>query len=136
MRDNGDSTHKPAHPVPIESALPDARKTLRENPAGSSWLLGAVRGGGFLFLVEGTSFPGFAKVLVTNQVTPALFTWLPSDTGVSDWKMKTGPAVLSPKPQPWRHRGAMAVTARLITGDDTPVVRHPSAPAPEKDFQY
>ena len=48
--------------------------------------------------------------------------------------MKTGPAVLSPKPRPWRHRGAMAVTAKPATADDdTPVVRHPGASAPEKD---
>ena len=85
-----------------------------------------------LFLVEGTSLPGVAKVLVTEQVTTALFTWCPSDTGVSAWKVKTAPAVLSPTPRPWRHRGAMAVTARLVTVDDTPMVRHPGASAPEK----
>ena len=44
-----------------------------------------------------------SKVLATKQATPASFTWRLSDTGVSAWKVKTGPAVLSPKPQPWRH---------------------------------
>ena len=53
-----------------------------------------------LFLVEGGSLPGFAEVLVTKQVSPALFSWCPSDTGVSAWKVKTGPAVLNPKPRP------------------------------------
>ena len=80
-----------------------------------------------LFLFKGTppSRVVANKVLVTKQATTALFTWFPSDTGVSAWKVKTGPAVLSPKPRPWRHRGAMAVTARFVTVDETPVVRHP-----------
>ena len=82
-----------------------------------------------LFLAEETSLPGVAKVLVTKQVTPTLFTWCPSDTGVSVWKVKTGPAVLSPKPRPWRHHGAMAVTTRLVTADDTSVVRQIPIPS-------
>jgi hypothetical protein len=38
-----------------------------------------------LFLVEGTSLPGVAKVLVAEPVALPLFTWFPSDTGVPAW---------------------------------------------------
>ena len=79
----------------------------------------------------GMAWAGLRLNSFIQQATPASFTRYPSDTGVSAWKVKTGPAVLSPKPRPWRHHGAVAVTAGLVTADDTPVVRHPGAPAPE-----